>query len=93
MQLDVPWWHRAACRGHQIDLFFPAGDTSPYAAQIKEAKAICARCPVHAECLQYALRRPEKYGIWAGLTEQERGRERRNRGRRVGAREQREDAA
>lgn len=54
----------AACRGH-AELFFPAGCTSPnlrlsraQRAAIAEAKAICAGCPVLAECRAWALAHP-----------------------------------
>jgi hypothetical protein len=38
------------------------------AAEEARAKRICATCPVTAECLDYALRHGEKYGVWGGLT-------------------------
>ena len=37
-----------------------------------EAKAICARCPARDACLAYALDAGEAYGVWGGLTEDER---------------------
>ncbi len=36
------------------------------------AKAVCARCPVIAECAAHALQVREPYGVWGGLTEDER---------------------
>ena len=36
------------------------------------AKRICADCPVQRECLEYALRVREPFGIWGGLNETER---------------------
>ena len=36
------------------------------------AKAICVRCPVRPECLEYALEIRETHGIWGGLNEMER---------------------
>ena len=38
----------------------------------RQAKAICARCPVRMECLEYAIRIREPHGIWGGLNELER---------------------
>ncbi len=32
------------------------------------AKAICSRCVVREECLDYALTGNERYGIWGGMT-------------------------
>ncbi|MGH9060608.1 MAG: WhiB family transcriptional regulator, partial [Acidimicrobiales bacterium] len=36
------------------------------------AKAICARCPVRAECLAFALATDQRYGIWGGTSETDR---------------------
>ena len=36
------------------------------------AKAICADCPVLAQCRDHALRSREVYGIWGGMGESER---------------------
>lgn len=81
------WQDAAACRGEDIGLFFgPDGERQPE-REIRErkAKAICVTCPVRAECLEYALSRPEKYGVWGGLNEEERASERRRRMRRANA--------
>jgi WhiB family transcriptional regulator, redox-sensing transcriptional regulator len=43
-------------------------------AGIRQAKAICARCPLQDACLAYALQGQETYGIWGGHTERERRR-------------------
>jgi len=37
-----------------------------------EAKAVCHRCPVITECRVHALRVHEPYGIWGGLSEEDR---------------------
>ena len=36
------------------------------------AKEVCMRCPVRAECATHALAVREPYGVWGGLTEDER---------------------
>jgi WhiB family transcriptional regulator, redox-sensing transcriptional regulator len=69
------WQLRAACRGPASALFFPP--TYPERKEERDAreakaKAICAECPVRAECLDYALSIREPHGIWGGLTEAER---------------------
>jgi WhiB family redox-sensing transcriptional regulator len=65
------WRDRAACRSVDPELFFPVGDDGPALVQIAAAKAVCARCPVVAECLSFALVAvPE--GIAGGLTVEER---------------------
>lgn len=38
----------------------------------ERAKAICRVCPVRVRCLEGALARGERWGIWGGLDEQER---------------------
>jgi len=68
----VDWRHRAACRDFDPELFFPVSETGPGARQVAQAKAVCARCPVRAECLDYALDNGLDHGIFGGLTEQER---------------------
>lgn len=60
-----PDWQRwAACRGADAELFFP-----PRRGSAVAAKAICARCPVAAECADYALAFPPERlaGVWGGL--------------------------
>src|SRR6202042_1689620 len=81
------WQDDAACRGKEVVLFFgPDGERQPE-REIRErkAKAVCAACPVRAECLNYAVSRPEKYGTWGGLNEDEPSAERRRRMRRANA--------
>lgn len=83
----MSWQDRAACRGMDALLFFgPDGEPRPE-REIREAKAkaICASCPVQAQCLNYALENSIKHGIWGGLNEKERARERRRRARRPDA--------
>ncbi|MGS2645915.1 WhiB family transcriptional regulator [Streptosporangium sp. G12] len=68
-------------------LFFgPDGERQPERdLRERKAKAICAQCLVRSECLDYALSRPEKYGTYGGLNEDERASERRRRMRRAAA--------
>lgn len=77
----MSWQDRAACMGMDAQLFFgPAGEREE-GREIQEAKAkaICARCPARAQCLDYALRNSINDGIWGGLNQEERARERRRR--------------
>ncbi len=66
------WRHQAACRDLDTNLFFPDGEGAGVAAQVAEAKAVCARCPVREDCLDFALASDQSYGIFGGLTETER---------------------
>jgi WhiB family redox-sensing transcriptional regulator len=64
----------AACKDENPDLFF-APDferVADWEARIAKAKAVCARCPVRDACLAYALDTSQWFGIWGGLTEDER---------------------
>jgi Transcription factor WhiB len=61
------WRERAACRGTDLDVFFPErGETADHARQV------CAACPVREPCLEYVLSNRITHGIWGGLTERER---------------------
>lgn len=73
-------WHaRAACRDEDPELFFPTGTSGFALMQANEAKTVCARCPVAATCLETALARNEKWGVFGGMDENERARIRRSR--------------
>ena len=67
----MDWRHFAECREEDPELFFPVGTSGPALQQIAEAKAVCHRCPVSAECLRWALATGQ-VGIWGGLSEDER---------------------
>ena len=41
-------------------------------ARIDQAKAICQSCPVITECATWALKTREPYGVWGGLSEDDR---------------------
>lgn len=81
----MDWRHRAACKSEDPELFFPVGDTGPALLQIAKAKAVCRRCPVQAQCLNWALTSGQDFGVWGGLSETER-RAVRQRNARTGAR-------
>ena len=61
------WLPRAACRGIDPDVFHPSRGEDE-----RPAKTICAKCPVVAECLEYALDSGEKFGVWGGYSERQR---------------------
>ena len=71
------WWQDAECLHYSglVD-FFPARGESA-----RDAKAVCARCPVREECLEYALQWEPLCGVWGGLSERERRQLRRQRER------------
>jgi WhiB family redox-sensing transcriptional regulator len=87
----MSWQDRVACAGIDARLFF-GPDGEPWQERdIREAKAkaVCARCPVRVQCLDYALGNSIKHGIWGGLNQEERARERRRRARTIHSWQQR----
>ena len=68
-----PWVDQALCaQVGDTDLWYP--EKLRGAAATKDAKAVCRRCPVVEECLEYALRRGESHGVWGGRSAKERQR-------------------
>jgi WhiB family redox-sensing transcriptional regulator len=61
------WRDRALCAEVDPELFFPETGESP-----DPAKRVCRACEVRAECLDYALDRGERFGVWGGLSVGER---------------------
>lgn len=70
----LAWQARALCAETDPEAFFPEKGGST-----REAKRICEQCDVRAECLEYALKNDERFGIWGGLSERERRKLRRDR--------------
>ncbi len=68
------WQMNAACRSMDSDVFFhPEGERGTARAQrIANAKSICMSCPVRVACAEHAVRVREPYGIWGGLSEEDR---------------------
>ncbi|MBZ9644598.1 WhiB family transcriptional regulator [Streptomyces sp. PSKA30] len=77
------WRERAACLHEDPDLFFPIGNTGPTLEQIDEARAVCRRCPVVEQCLDWAIQVGQVEGIWGGMTDSERRALRRRQARRT----------
>lgn len=68
------WQLRGSCQGLNSSVFFhPDGERgSARSRRADRAKAICQRCPVLEQCRRHALSAREPYGVWGGLTEEER---------------------
>ena len=75
------WRHDAACR-----------EATPEAAEgffafetqdelIAVAKRVCAACPVTEQCLTWAMASGQDFGVWGGLTADERRERRRSTNR------------
>lgn len=73
------WRSEAACTDADAELFF-----SEEPEEQERAKAICAGCPRRAECLATAMLREDDWGIWGGMTPEERVQHGRTWRRRMG---------
>lgn len=68
--MNLSWRQHAACRGLDPQIFYPSDED----AEALPAKAVCDVCAVRQSCLEYALAKREKEGVWGGATERERRR-------------------
>ena len=75
---DKNWRKYAACRGMDVNIFFPEqGDTDA----VDAAKDICSRCSVTTECFvasnhAFGQRTIHDSGVWGGLTPAQRKKKR-----------------
>lgn len=68
----MDWLSDALCLGVNADFFYPPLDApspNPYYAL---GKYVCYACPVWRECLTYCNKNDETWGLWGGLSPQER---------------------
>jgi WhiB family redox-sensing transcriptional regulator len=68
----MTWRNRAACLDEDPELFFPIGNTGPALIQTHEAKAVCGRCEVVQTCLEWPIAAGQDFGVWGGMSEDER---------------------
>lgn len=64
------WREQAACQYEEGDAWFADKRNSEAVAH---ALAVCAGCPVRAACADYADRTRQPWGIWGGVTADQRG--------------------
>lgn len=69
------WEEHAACSGKPTQWWFP--QKTGFSAEIERALHICRSCPVQLDCARHAQDKPEYWGIWGGLTEEQRRKARR----------------
>ena len=60
-------WLKRACLDRDPGLFFDDSEIG-----VEAARAVCKLCPIRQFCLDWALTRPERYGVWGGTTQDER---------------------
>ncbi len=68
------WQLSGSCRGMDPSGFFhPEGERgNQRRSRADGAKQVCRDCPVLLECRNHALAVREPYGVWGGLSEEER---------------------
>lgn len=69
---DFSWGDEAACKGMPTDMFFPERGNST--TERKAIKELCGGCKVRQQCLDFAIDNFITYGIWGGMTLNERRR-------------------
>ena len=65
--MNLDWFDDALCAQVDPDAHFPEKGESTRAA-----KSVCRSCPVKLECLEYAIRNNERFGVYGGMSERER---------------------
>ena len=68
------WQMEGSCRQVNPEVFFhPEGERgSARRTRDFAAKQVCIGCPVVRQCRSHALAVREPYGVWGGMTEDER---------------------
>ena len=71
---NYEWQFDGACRQADPELFFhPDGERGAKRAnRERAAKAVCATCPVIEQCAKHALSVREPFGVWGGMSEEDR---------------------
>ncbi|MGE9808233.1 MULTISPECIES: WhiB family transcriptional regulator [unclassified Janibacter] len=68
------WQYDGACRRTGAEVFFhPEGERgSARRMRDNAAKEVCASCPVLTQCREHSIVTREPFGVWGGMTEDER---------------------
>ncbi len=64
---DVEWQLKGLCRDYDPEPWF-----STKVNEQRIAKKICLGCPVILQCREWALDKHEFFGVWGGMTSDER---------------------
>jgi len=65
---DEDWRFAAKCKNTAAPDIFYSYD----AVDIRKAKQECNACPVRSECLNFAFKTLQDFGVWGGLSARER---------------------
>jgi WhiB family redox-sensing transcriptional regulator len=79
------WQEQSNCRNVDSELFFLDNNVRGKEKREKEnaAKKVCRGCPVIEQCLNHALAIPEFFGVWGGMSADQRNFMLRKKGLRV----------
>jgi len=72
LQIPPKWTELALCDNQDTNIWFPETDDPEYAEKVTVAVNLCNSCSVRKECLIYAIRMNEDFGIWGGKTPRQR---------------------
>lgn len=64
---DLSWQLEARCAQTDPEAFFPDRGRSA-----QDAKQVCECCAVRQKCLDWAIEHNERFGVWGGMSQQER---------------------
>jgi WhiB family redox-sensing transcriptional regulator len=72
--VEAGWQLRGACRGVDPELFFPPEEAPAEQVRVQEAlaRAVCRSCLVAGVCLSTALDEHLEFGVWGGLSAEDR---------------------
>lgn len=68
----MDWMTEAACKGSSEIFYADSTDKKENAKKESQAKLLCKKCPVSAECLLFAIENNESFGIWGSFSSKER---------------------
>lgn len=72
------WMGEGACHDMDPEIFFSFDpDVRDFALEVCNGTEYTPPCPVLTECRKHALTTREPYGVWGGMTEDDRARARR----------------
>lgn len=68
----MEWMDEAACKGNSEFFYSDSTDKKENTRKESQAKLLCKKCPVSAECLLFAIENDESFGIWGSFAPKER---------------------
>lgn len=72
VEVTMPNFPNAVCADVDPEVFFPDERSRDSESGIRLAQEFCFSCVHRMECLEWAIKEDIEYGIWGGLTTNER---------------------